>query len=185
MATIQENIQSWREEVRADFEQRAEEASERTRKFVREVPYAAVGAAVHNVERVRKAAKSAFEMPSRVVESARQSPERLRDAFEARAERGRRIIDRVSARDGLDKATDQAKNVRSQARGLGTSVRRVFEAAAEALEDATEATFDPQDNRPYEERTLDELRTLAAEREIAGRSSMNKKQLVTALRRSR
>ena len=35
---------------------------------------------------------------------------------------------------------------------------------------------------PYEERTRDELRELAKEREIVGRGSMTKKELIEALR---
>ena len=38
------------------------------------------------------------------------------------------------------------------------------------------------DSRPYEERTVEELNELAREREISGRSTMNKAQLIEALR---
>ena len=38
------------------------------------------------------------------------------------------------------------------------------------------------DSRPYEERTVEELRKLAGEREIDGRSTMNKAELIDALR---
>jgi hypothetical protein len=50
--------------------------------------------------------------------------------------------------------------------------------AEETLSGAT----DSSDSRPYEERTRDELYKLAIERNIEGRSTMKKKQLIAALR---
>jgi hypothetical protein len=57
---------------------------------------------------------------------------------------------------------------------VGDAVAR----AEETLSGATDGT----DSRPYEERTRDELYKLAIERNIEGRSSMKKKQLIAALR---
>ena len=185
MATMQESIQDWTTEARADFEERRDEAMERTEKFLKALPYAAVGATVHNVERVRNVVKEGFEMPQRFVRATQQTPERMRDAFEARVERGRKVVDRISNRDGVEKATKQAKTARGKAKGVTTSFTNMFRTVAEATQDAAEAAFDPQDSRAYEERTLAELRELASEREISGRSGMNKKQLIKALRGSR
>ena len=46
----------------------------------------------------------------------------------------------------------------------------------------TQGTGNP--NTSLEERTVDELRNLAADRKIAGRSAMKKRELVSALRRA-
>ncbi len=183
MATIQENIQEWTAEARADFEERRDEALERTGEFVKALPYAAVGVTVHNVERVRNVLKEGFEMPSRVLQMTKETPDRVRDAFEARVERGRKVVDRVSNRDSIGKASRQARTAKGKAKGVTTSFGRLFRTAAEVATDTAEAAFDPQDSRSYEERTLTELRELASEREISGRSGMNKKQLIKALRK--
>ena len=183
MTTIQDSLRDRTEAFMDELDERRSEATSRARSLARDLPYAALGAAVENIEQLRRSARFVFETPTRLVESVRRSPERARATFEARVGRGRRIVDRVSERDAVEKAADQAKTARGKARGLGTSLGRVFRTASEALEDAAEATFDPQDTRPYEERTVDELRSLASERAIAGRSGMNKKQLIAALRR--
>ena len=47
----------------------------------------------------------------------------------------------------------------------------------------TQGTGNP--NTPLEDRTLDELRNLAAERKITGRSKMRKAELVQAIRNAR
>ncbi len=185
MATIQDRFESWTEEMRNDMQSRRRETRERFRRVTRALPYAALGSTIHGVERTRKAISRTFELPSRLIESTREAPERWAETFEARAERGRRIVSRIRERDGVRHAADGFGLVRREAKATATSARRAANAAAEALEDAAEAVFDPHDNRPYEERTCEELRALASERAIQGRSGMNKAQLIKALRKSR
>lgn len=185
MARMQENLRDWSDELRNDLSERRADAAARTQEFIKSLPYAAVGATVHNVERVRNGMKYVFEMPSRVLQSTKESPERIRETYEARVERGRRVVSRVSNRDAVGKAADQVRTATSKTKGVRTSLRRAARSAAEAVEDAAEAAFEPQDARSYEDRTYEELRDLAAERDIAGRSSMNKGQLIKALRKAR
>lgn len=49
--------------------------------------------------------------------------------------------------------------------------------------DAREASSSDHDSRPFEERTRDQLRLAAKERNIKGRGSMNKAELIEALRK--
>ena len=51
----------------------------------------------------------------------------------------------------------------------------------EAVPNVQAATAVAQDTRPFEQRTRDELRLAAKERNIKGRGSMNKAELIEAL----
>ena len=75
-----------------------------------------------------------------------------------------------AAEEGRERAGDAAETVRSAARDARRTVKE---------------TIDPPDTRPYEERTLEELNALATERNIEGRSTMNKAKLIASLRAQR
>lgn len=90
-----------------------------------------------------------------------------------------------------DKDERQYKHVRDSALESGKSKDRVEEVAARTVnkqrrkegrtpQKATQGTGNP--NSSLEDRTVKELRNLAAEREISGRSNMKKSELVKALR---
>ncbi len=55
-------------------------------------------------------------------------------------------------------------------------------AKAAAIANAQANDTIDQDSRPYEERTVNELRSLASKRSISGRSGMRKHELIDALR---
>jgi hypothetical protein len=86
----------------------------------------------------------------------------------------------------------QYEHIKESARERGASTDRAQEIAARTVNKqrreegrtpnrTTQGTGNP--NRSYEERSVRELRNIASERNIEGRSRMNKEELIRALRR--
>lgn len=87
----------------------------------------------------------------------------------------------------------QYEHIKESAQDRGKSPRRAKEIAARTVNKqrrqegrtpnkTTQGTGNP--NRPLEERTVKELRNIAADKQISGRSRMKKKELVRAIRKS-
>ena len=93
-----------------------------------------------------------------------------------------------------DKDERQYEHVKESARRRGRPLRRAKEIAARTVNKTrrehgrtpnktTQGTGNP--NRDLQERTVEELRNIASDMEIAGRSSMRKGELVRAIRKRR
>ncbi|KAA5542648.1 addiction module toxin RelE [Roseiconus nitratireducens] len=90
-----------------------------------------------------------------------------------------------------DKDKRQYEHIKSSAESRGRSTERAEEIASRTVnkqrreegrtpQQTTQGTGNP--NTPYEDRTVEELHSLASEMQIEGRSDMNKQQLIDALR---
>ena len=93
---------------------------------------------------------------------------------------------------GSKKDERKYEHIKESARERGASTDRAQEIAARTVNKqrreegrtpnrTTQGTGNP--NRSYEERSVRELRNIASERNIEGRSRMNKEELIRALRR--
>jgi len=142
----------------------AQEGRRQFRDSARNLPYAALGSISVGARRGRVALTRLAGWPVAVLDRVRSAPDRLRKSYRDRVEAGHELVDRVSGRKSV-------RTARTQVKRATTAAQNAAGAAARAVSDAA-ASIDPADTRPYEDRTVSDLRELATARSIEGRSEM-------------
>lgn len=148
---------------------------------IRDATYVALGAIDLGGERARSAIASLLAMPRHLRRQIQRAPADLRHTLAELRERGEVLTRRLGRRESVREAERRFGQAVRGTKAAATSTRSAVHSTAEAAREAAGTIGSP--GTPYEHRTYTELYELAAAREIEGRSSMTKDELIQALRR--
>jgi gas vesicle protein len=144
-----------------DAVDRAFDLAEKTLAAQRELARTLVGAAERQADAVAETVES----------TSRETLREVHDTVQAEAERAQRVVERV----------EQAPAPKPEKAAKPESTVKPEKAEADKPKPRRQ---EPKvDRRPFEERSLEELRERARELDIEGRSAMSKDELVAALRK--
>ena len=178
----------------------ADETQRNVRALVRDSAYATLGVGGLAVGVVRNLGEKAAELraeapgairtgvdPRQVTTRLERTLSQVRTGagteFERLSRRGRSLVEQIQRSSTTRRAAEQVGNARSQVKAATTSVSRATRLVGDAAGETVTRVGD-DGAVDYEAKTLDELREMARVRDIPGRSSMNRDELVAALRQA-